>query len=250
MNNSFNAVMSDDILESMYAFDWVKHVGPETACLPSKPISIMQITSESVYDRKLRMISQLSNTCTACTMCELGFKPAIRNNLALDPHVLSNLRPHPFMVVGQNPGWTELRRREPFVGDAGETFNEEVLKYELSRDDFYICNIVRCYTSGNSPPTSVHIERCAPFLQIELNIIKPRLVITMGAVAFSQFCPGVQYSEALGKITKSERYGVAVFAMLHPSPLNLSDGGRRSEFNGQVKIMCALVQNLKLRVQS
>ena len=213
-----------------------------------KPVyfSIMQLKDpEEPFDRKLRMLQHLSTTCTACSMCELGLKPAIKNDESRDPHVLSNLNPTRFMLVGQNPGWDELRVREPFVGAAGANFDREIIKYGITREDFYICNTVRCFTSGNSKPSDKNIIRCSPFLQIEINLIKPKLVVALGAVAFSALCPGISFSDNLKKIVVSPVYDIPVFAIYHPSPLNFRDKSRLDIFQDQVRVLCALVKRLR-----
>jgi uracil-DNA glycosylase family 4 len=237
-------------LEELENFDWFnfKSTAPVE---PFQPVfvSIMQLTgTEEPYDRKLRMLRQLSTACTACSMCELGLKEAVKNNTARDPHVFSNLNPTRFMVIGQNPGWNELEKREPFVGAAGANFDKEIAKHGLSREDFYICNTVRCFTQGNVKPTDKHKKRCEPFLQMEISLIKPRLVIALGAVAFSQLCPETEFNKGLKSITKSSVYNdVPVFAIYHPSPLNFRDGTRKEAFASQIQVMCALVKQLKKR---
>lgn len=236
-----------DPMQELLDFDWFnfESTAPKEPFKP-KFISIMNITSdETPYDRKLRMLRELSTTCLACSMCSLGLKPATKNNESRDPHVFSNLNPTRFMVVGQNPGWNEVKERQPFVGAAGKNFDKEVAKHGLARDDFYVCNTVRCFTAGNAKPTLKNKQRCEPFLQMEINLIKPLLVITLGEVAFSQFCPNATYTDCLKKITKSERYGVNVFAIYHPSPLNFRDSSRKEMFEGQVKTMCKLIKALK-----
>lgn len=99
---------------------------------------------ETPYDRKLRMIRQLSLTCLSCSMCELGLKDAEKDLISRDPHVLSNLNPKRFILVGQNPGFTELEQRMPFVGASGKNFDAEITRHGISRDEFYITNIVKC----------------------------------------------------------------------------------------------------------
>lgn len=232
-------------------FDWVTLVPSGIVSKYQIPASIigMNVEAETPYDRKLRMLVQLSHTCISCSMCELGLKVAERGNekgkLGLDPHLLSNLNPKRIMLVGQNPGWNELRKRTPFIGEAGQNFDAEIAKHNVTRDDFYICNAVRCYTTNNERPTAKHLERCAPFLHIEINLIKPKLVVALGAVAFEQLCPDAVFSEALNKITKSKKFGVNVFAVYHPSPLNLNDQSRRTAFENQIAIMCGLVNALR-----
>jgi uracil-DNA glycosylase family 4 len=232
-------------IKEMEEFDWVGRVGaPE-------PYLMSHVTQpESEYDRKLRMLRQVQKTCMACTMCPLGRKMAVRDDQTLDPHVFSNLNPQPFMVIGQNPGWTEVQQGQPFVGDAGGNFDREVARNGLSRDDFYIGNTVRCFTPKNSRPEYLHISRCRPFLEIEINIIRPLLVVALGGVAFEQLCPheiarGVKFSDALKKITHSRQYEVPVFAVYHPSPLNLEDPERAAAFKDQMRVLCQLVKRLK-----
>lgn len=193
----------------------------------------------------MRMLVPLSATCQACSMCELGLKPVVDGHEARDPHVFSSMTPADVMVVGQNPGAQEIKVGQPFVGPAGKNFDVEIAKHGLSRADFYICNCVRCFTQNNDPPTDRHKERCEPFLRLEIGLLKPKLVVTLGAVSFSQFCPGTKYSDGLRQITQSQRYGVPVFAIYHPSPRNLSDGSRRKAFAEQVAVLCALVKRFR-----
>lgn len=191
------------------------------------------------------MLEHLQKACSVCTMCELGLKEATRNDHARNPHVFSNMRPHRFMVVGQNPGWDELAANEPFVGAAGNNFNVEIGKHNLSRNDFYICNTVRCYTTNNQRPTERHISRCESFLRMEINIIKPKLLIALGSVAFEQLCPGVKFSSSLKTIVKSEKYQVPVFPIYHPSPVNFRDSSRKELFQEQIALMCKLIKAIK-----
>lgn len=229
-------------------FDWFNFVStaPEKPLKPQH-ISIMNISGEETeYERKMRMLRQLSQTCLACSMCELGRKPAERNNELRDPHVFSNMNPQRFMVVDQNPGWDEIKERVPFTGVAGKNFDDELKKNGFNRNDFYICNAVRCFTN-DVKPTSKHRTKCEPFLQMEISLIKPSLVITLGETAFSQFCPNNNYEKALKKITKSEKYGVSVFAIYHPSSPNFTDANRRRLFSEQMAVLCKLINAIKAK---
>lgn len=212
-----------------------------------KPVfhSIMQISSETSFERKLRMLRPLSLTCTACSMCELGRQGAIKNDVVRDPHVFSSMNPTRFLALGQNPGWDELKLGQPFVGAAGKNFDRELSKNGLSRKDFYITNSVKCFTSGNVRPSELHKERCEPFLRMELNLIRPLLVVALGAVAFSQLCPGSVFGDSLKRIVRSEVFDVPVFAVYHPSPLNFAEESRRVEFSEQMRLMCGLVRALQ-----
>lgn len=218
-------------------FDWLNHKG-----------------LDMVYERKLKILRGLSDACSSCNMCELGLKNVARDKESgdfRDPHVFSNLNPKRFMVVGQNPGWTELGVGVPLVGEAGVNFDVEIERHKLSRDDFYICNACRCFTPGNTRPEARNLEACRPYLEMEIRTIKPKLVVALGGVAFEQLCPGVPFSESLKKITKSKKYdGVPVFPVYHPSPVNLDEGGKRKDFEEQIALMCGLVKALRAKLQA
>lgn len=227
------------------SFDWFgfTSTAPKVPIMPEY-ISIIDIKKETTEERKIRMLRQLSRTCTACSMCELGMKGAEKYNEIRDPHVFSNMKISRFMIVGQNPGWDELKQGVPFVGMAGKNFDAEIEKHGITRDDFYISNSVRCYTQNNQRPTQRHMDRCEPFLKMEIGILKPKLVITLGAVAFAQFCPELKYSDSLKHITKSKKFGVPVFAVYHPSPLNFAEKHRKREFAKQIKLLCAVMRKI------
>jgi uracil-DNA glycosylase family 4 len=198
---------------------------------------------------KSKMLEQLAIACSCCGMCDLGWQKVKRDYQTEEPQVpgwrdcatpLSK-----FVVVGQNPGWDEVLRKEPFVGKSGENFLKAITKhggrYMIDRSSFYITNVVKCYTTGNSAPQPHHIKSCSPYLQMELAIIKPTLVISLGAVAFGALCPGLKFSSSLGKITKSDVYGVKVYATHHPSPLNLQDAAKATEFDKHIRVLCELM---------
>ena len=240
------SMINPEILKEQKEFDWMG----STLAVPiatSEPYLLFTAPeNESPYERKLRMLRQVKNACMACTMCELGRKGASKDGkLFRDPHVFSNMNPTRLFVLGQNPGWTELEQCEPFVGQAGDNFNIEIKKNGLDRTDFYIGNSVRCYTEGNSRPTDRQVRLCEPFLRIEINLIHPLLVIALGSVAFGRLCPGASFNDGLGTITRSLAYDVPVFAVYHPSPLNLQDISRKRLFVEQMRILCKVINRLK-----
>jgi uracil-DNA glycosylase len=76
---------------------------------------------------------------------------------------------------------------------------------------------------------------------MELMLLKPKLVITLGAVAFGVFCPKLTMSNSFGKIHKSDRFGVRVFPIYHPSPRNLDIDERRQQFDKDISLICRLI---------
>jgi len=182
-------------------------------------------------------------------MCRLGRKRPEVKNRTLDPHVFSNMCLSRYMVYGQNPGFNECIEDEPFVGQAGDTFTNEVGKHGFERSDFYITNILHCYTPGNRSPLPEELRACKPIVLMELRVIKPKLIITLGKFAFNTFCPGRNYKDSLGDICKTEMNGLkySIFPIYHPSGLNLSSKERKKKFQDDISTLCKLVKALERR---
>ena len=104
------------------------------------------ISMSEPANKRMTMLRSLRDTCKDCVMCHLGRDFHIQHHERIDPHVFSNMNPSKIMVIGQNPGFNECKRDEPFVGEAGVNFNKEIEKFDLSRDAFYITNICKCHS--------------------------------------------------------------------------------------------------------
>jgi uracil-DNA glycosylase family 4 len=196
-------------------------------------------------DARMTMLRSLRDTCKDCVLCQLGRGHQVAHKESIDPHVFSTMVPSKFMVIGQNPGFEECKQDQPFVGDAGKKFNQEIEKYGLTRNDFYITNIVKCYTPDNRKPEPGEVDKCKLFLLMELEIISPQFVITLGAVPFEILCPDALYAKALGKFTYSELIKKKVYAIYHPSPRNMIVEERKERFDRCVELLCLMMKNLK-----
>ncbi len=87
------------------------------------------------------------------------------------------------MLVGEAPGAEEDRQGLPFVGRAGQLLNKLLEQVRLKRSDVYICNIVKCRPPGNRDPLPDEITACRPFLEKQINVIKPRVICCLGLPA-------------------------------------------------------------------
>ena len=199
-------------------------------------------------NRQLRMLRPLSDACMECSMCRLGRQEHIHNGKKLEqPHVFSNMNPSRFVVVGQNPGFNECEKGEPFVGDAGENFNLEIEKNGLTRDKFYITNALKCHTPENRKPEVDELEACESYLKMELKLLRPLIVVALGASALEVLCPGKKLSDCLGKITHSP-FNVKVYTIYHPSPRNMVDPARKLKFEHDIAMLCALIKRVEADV--
>lgn len=92
--------------------------------------------------------------------------------------------PQPELVfVGEGPGADEDRQGEPFVGKAGQLLTRMIGAMTLSREQVYICNVVKCRPPENRTPTDDEMEACSPYLFEQLRILRPRVIVALGRPA-------------------------------------------------------------------
>jgi DNA polymerase len=256
----FNEDQSDDVIYKWNHNRWIRvdpdierlsnfHWDPskldksQFESIPSIPITVSDVKGKEQWqERVMRMLYQVSNVVRSCSMCSLGRQLCDEHNTVFDPHVFSTMNPSRLVVVGQNPGFNECLQGRPFVGDAGKFFDEAIVRHGLSRNDFYITNLVKCYTIGNNRPTKEHMVRCESILRMEITLLRPLLVITLGSVAFEAFFHGMTLSEHLGDLMKSDKFDVEVYPMYHPSPRNMQDSVRRAKFIDNINDLCELIK--------
>jgi DNA polymerase len=88
------------------------------------------------------------------------------------------------VFVGEGPGREEDLAGRPFVGDSGRLLTDIIEKgFRLKREEVYICNVVKCRPPNNRDPETDEIETCLPFLKKQLNLIRPRVICTLGRIA-------------------------------------------------------------------
>jgi uracil-DNA glycosylase len=120
------------------------------------------------------------------------------------------------MFVGEAPGFNEDKQGEPFVGAAGKLLNELLASAGLSRQDIYIANVIKCRPPNNRDPEPDEVDTCKPFLMQQIELIKPKLVCTLGNWATQTILNRkVGITKVRGQIIKLEHF--TVFPSLHPA---------------------------------
>ncbi len=140
------------------------------------------------------------------------------------------------VFIGEAPGQKEDEQGIPFVGQAGKLLDELLGTIGLKREDIYITNVVKFRPPENRDPTPEEKEACLPFLQMELAIIKPKVIVPLGRHALTQFFTKMSITEAHGKAhTISEAEGkfpaITVFPIYHPAAALHNPGLRQALFD-------------------
>jgi uracil-DNA glycosylase len=119
------------------------------------------------------------------------------------------------MFIGEAPGWHEDQQGRPFVGPAGQFLDELLQSINLKRGEVYIANVVKCRPPSNRDPLPDEIGSCSKWLNRQMELIKPKIIVTLGRHSMARFFPGSTISKVHGTGRKSE--GVTYFAMYHPA---------------------------------
>lgn len=131
------------------------------------------------------------------------------------------------MFVGEGPGHDEDVRGEPFVGRAGQLLTEIITKgMKLRREDVYIANVVKCRPPNNRNPESDEIASCMPFLQRQIELVAPRVIVALGTFA-AQTLLGVKTPITRMRGTWHDFRGIKVMPTFHPAYLLRTPGDKR-----------------------
>src|ERR1700726_107709 len=122
----------------------------------------------------LKLIREDLGDCTRCKLHKQGRKQIVFG--VGNPHA-------ELMFVGEGPGADEATQGEPFVGRAGQLLNNMIKAMGIRREDVYIANIVKCRPPGNRTPERDECETCSPFLMRQIAVVKPKVIVALGAVA-------------------------------------------------------------------
>ena len=122
----------------------------------------------------LKLIREDLGDCTRCKLHKQGRKQIVFG--------VGNPRAD-LMFVGEGPGADEDTQGEPFVGRAGQLLNNMIKAMGIRREDVYIANVVKCRPPGNRTPERDECETCSPFLMRQVAVVKPKVVVALGAVA-------------------------------------------------------------------
>jgi len=147
---------------------------------PAPAPAPVQYTVTSSRELLEEIRTEIGPDCRRCKLHKLG-----RHTI-----VFGSGNPNAEVVfVGEGPGGDEDEQGLPFVGRAGQLLTDminkgaERMKVPLRREDVYICNVVKCRPPGNRAPEKDEIETCSPFLLRQLDAIRPRAIVTLGATA-------------------------------------------------------------------
>lgn len=144
------------------------------------------------------------------------------------------------LFIGEAPGWHEDQQGRPFVGQAGLYLDELLASINLNRQQVYIANVIKCRPAGNRDPLPSEIQNCRKWLERQIELIHPKMIVTLGRYSMAMFFEG----KSIGKIhgTAQKRNNIIYYAMYHPAAALHQQRLRQTIGDDMLKIPSLLAQ--------
>lgn len=155
------------------------------------------------------------------------------------------------VFVGEGPGFNEDREGRPFIGRAGDLLVKLLGSIGWRRGDVFITNVVKCRPPDNRDPQPDEIAACAPYLQRQLAILDPAVVVTLGRFSMGTFMPGAKISQVHGTVRPVDpatgARAAMVFAMYHPAAALRTPAIERESYADIAAVPAALIDARRRR---
>lgn len=144
------------------------------------------------------------------------------------------------MFVGEGPGFDEDHQGRPFVGRSGKYLTSVLEKTGIRRQDVYITNVVKCRPPDNRDPLPDELRACKPYLERQIALINPRIIVTLGRISMGYWFPGASITRVHGQVRNIGRGRVAL-AMFHPAAA-LRNPEWQTEFEADMQRLPSLIE--------
>lgn len=162
----------------------------------------------ATLQERQRALDQIADEIQVCTKCELHRTrtKSVPGEGPADARV---------MFIGEAPGWNEDQQARPFVGAAGKFLEELLAAAGMKRDEVFITNVVKSRPPGNRDPLPDEIAACAPYLERQIEVIDPEVIVTLGRFSMARWFPGERISRIHGQPKRVGRR--LIVPMYHPA---------------------------------
>jgi len=177
-------------------------------------------------------LAEIEAEVMACTRCEL------HRTRTQGVFARGDAR-SPLMIVGEAPGADEDARGEPFVGRAGKLLDKMIAAMGLAREGVYVTNILKSRPPNNRDPRPAEVAACWPYLERQIELVAPRIILTLGRPAAQALLNSTDSMGALRGRWHDFR-GIPLMATYHPAYLLRSPGQKRRAWEDLKMVMAAL----------
>jgi DNA polymerase len=219
-----NPVLRQEYLAALGLQTWVARAAPRDVVAPSDTgiPRDTEIPREAGEAREAGVdwpeLQARVAACTRCTLC----KSRTQTVFGVGSQTAE------WLIVGEAPGAEEDARGEPFVGRAGQLLNSMLRAIGLAREHVYIANVLKCRPPGNRDPTSAEAAECLPYLEQQIALLKPKVMLAVGRIAAQNL---LRTDLTLGRLRQQmHRFGVSQVPLVvtyHPAYLLRTPADKR-----------------------
>jgi DNA polymerase len=193
-----------------------------------------QQTADSLPTEGWDKLKQEVAACTQCSLCITRTQTVFG---------VGNAHAQ-LMIIGEAPGANEDRLGEPFVGRAGQLLDAMLAAIDLSRQDVYICNILKCRPPNNRDPAPEEVAKCTPFLERQIDWVQPKLILALGRIA-AHYLLGVDtpLGRLRGQSLKFGQHPATLLVTYHPAYLLRNPADKAKAYQDFQRVQAYLLQS-------
>ena len=186
--------------------EWFRKAAGSKSWLRDYPIELIDPADlPAISDMSMPQIARAGHDCTRCKLHE-GRNRAVPGEGPV---------PAEIMLIGEGPGFNEDKQARPFVGNAGQFLEELLGNSGTKRSEVFITNVVKCRPPGNRDPEAEELAACSDYLDRQIELVDPKVIVTLGRYSMNRYFPGASISKIHGQ---PQRFGRRlVVPMFHPA---------------------------------
>ncbi|GJM07158.1 MAG: uracil-DNA glycosylase [marine bacterium B5-7] len=202
------------------------------------PVTSVPEQAAPMTQTTLPSLAEQVSQCEDCALCETRTQTVFGvGNPTAD-----------LLVVGEAPGFYEDKQGEPFVGKAGQLLDAMLKSIGLSRETIYIANVLKCRPPENRDPTPEEVAQCTPYLEKQVELIQPKIIVAVGRVAAHYLLQTTTPLSGMRQIEHTFRNtGIPLFVTYHPAYLLRNPADKRLAYQDLLQIQKALAATLSSR---
>jgi uracil-DNA glycosylase family 4 len=215
-----NAALAEAALPSV---PLVSAVSPIADAAPAP----LNVAASSDAKHRLDVLSELVSSCTKCGLCKARKQTVFARGTGSSG----------VCFVGEGPGADEDAQGFPFVGKAGQLLDRMIEAMGFGRDEVYVCNVVKCRPPDNRKPELDEMAACLPYLNEQLELVQPRVIVALGATAVQGLFGTTEGITRLRGKWKSYRGQIDVMPTFHPAYLLRTPAAKREVWDDLQEVL-------------
>ena len=225
--------MTDDVLHELALLRDLGFTHLDlTAARRARPAGESTMTIDPAGSSSMSPWDALAAEAHDCTKCSLA---GTRTNVVFgvgNPNA-------DLMFIGEAPGRDEDERGEPFVGRAGQLLTDIIKAMRLTREDVYIANVIKCRPPENRNPEPDELAACRPFIQRQVELIKPKVIVTLGRFGLQSLTEKA-YGISAVRGQWLDYNGIKLMPTYHPAYLLRTPSAKKDVWADMKKVMAEL----------